>query len=335
MNILITGCAGFIGFHLSKALMVNTGNLVVGIDNLNEYYDIELKKARLGILEQELKINGQNQFVFYKYDLTEEEAIDAVVKKHGIEVIFNLAAQAGVRYSIEHPGEYFKSNMAGFFSLLEVCRKNKIRHFYFASSSSIYGNEKEIPYREDFKTEEPISFYAATKKSNELMAYSYHKIYGLNATGLRFFTVYGPWGRPDMAYFSFTNNILKGNEIKVFNNGNLMRDFTFIDDVVQSMRLLFEKDLQEPETGYRIFNIGNSNPVKLFDFISTLETLLHKKANIKFLPMQMGDVEITYADTSRLESLIGYKPMINIREGLAEFVDWYLKFYFKTLPDCK
>ncbi len=332
-KILITGAAGFIGYHLTQLLASNNFN-IIGIDNLNSYYNVNLKKDRLKQLEK------FNNFKFLKIDLIDKNSLFDLFKKEKFEYVIHLAAQAGVRYSIENPYAYIDSNIYGFINVLEACRNFPIKHLIYASSSSVYGANVKQPFAENDNVDHPVSLYAATKKSNELMAHTYSDLYKIPTTGLRFFTVYGPWGRPDMAYFSFTKNILEGKEIKVFNNGDLERDFTYIDDIVFAIEKLIDKIPSEtpewdrveaePSTSfapYRIFNIGNNKPVKLMEFISTLEKLLGKEANKKFLPMQPGDVYSTYADISKLNKLIGYKPTTSIEEGLAKFVKWYKKYF--------
>ncbi len=331
-KILITGSAGFIGYHLTELLASNNFD-IIGIDNLNSYYNVNLKKDRLKQLEK------FNNFKFLKIDLVDKDALFELFKKEKFENVIHLAAQAGVRYSIENPFAYIDSNITGFINILEACRNFPVKHLIYASSSSVYGANVKQPFSENDNVDHPVSLYAATKKSNELMAHTYSDLYKIPTTGLRFFTVYGPWGRPDMAYFSFTKNILEGKEIKVFNNGNLERDFTYIDDIVFAIEKLIDKTPKEtpdwdrvkaePSTSfapYRVFNIGNNQPVKLLEFISTLEKLLGKEANKKFLPMQPGDVYSTYADISKLNNLIGYKPTTSIEEGLAKFVKWYKEY---------
>ncbi len=332
-KILITGAAGFIGYHLSK-LLCDKGLDIVGIDNLKDYYDVNLKIARLEQLQ-----DYQN-FKFEKIDLVQKDSLIKLFEKEKIKYVINLAAQAGVRYSIENPYAYIDSNIAGFANILEACRNFPVKHLIYASSSSVYGANVKQPFSENDNVDHPVSLYAATKKSNELMAHTYSDLYKIPTTGLRFFTVYGPWGRPDMAYYSFTKAILEGKEINVFNNGNLERDFTYINDIVNAIEKLLDKIPEEnpgwdrlsaePSTSfapYRIFNIGNNRPVKLMDFISTLENLLGKKAKRNFLPMQPGDVYSTFADISKLNKLIGYKPTTSIEEGLEKFVSWYKQYY--------
>lgn len=336
MRILVTGAAGFVGFHLTSKLL-KLGFEVIGIDNLNDYYEIDLKLARLSHLN-ELKGN----FTFYKYDLANKEEIDQLFKKYEFNCVINLAAQAGVRYSLENPLAYIQSNLVGFTNILEACRQYDIKHLIYASSSSVYGANIKMPFSEKDNVDHPVSLYAATKKSNELLAHTYSHLYGLPTTGLRFFTVYGPWGRPDMAYFSFTKKILNNEKINVFNYGDMKRDFTYIDDIVEGIVSLIDKppisnenwDRLNPDPAtsyvpYQIFNIGNNQPVSLMEFIHTLEELLDKKANIELLPMQAGDVKATYANIDLLQNYVGYKPSTSIKEGLSKFVEWY-RFYYRV-----
>ena len=335
--ILITGVAGFIGFHLSKR-MLSEGHKILGIDNLNNYYDVNLKKERLKLLKETSK--GSDLFKFIKCDLKDSKKLNDIFKKNKPKIVINLAAQAGVRYSIENPKSYIDSNLVGFGNILECCRAHEIEHLIFASSSSVYGGNKSLPFKEDDGVNHPVSLYAATKRSNELMAHTYSHLYKLPTTGLRFFTVYGPWGRPDMGYFIFTSKILKGETIKIFNNGDMMRDFTYVDDVVDGIKSLIYKipstnnnyDLNMPKPSeswapFRIFNLGNSSPIKLMSFIETIEDTLGLKAKKEFLPMQMGDVEATYADMKLLDNWINFKPKTNIKKGISEFTRWYLKYY--------
>jgi UDP-glucuronate 4-epimerase len=325
---LITGAAGFIGFFLAKKILEN-GAVVWGFDNLNEYYDISLKKARLEIL------NKFDKFTFVKGDLADQKAVDELFKDCKPDIVVNLAAQAGVRYSIENPRAYIDSNIVGFFNILEACRNNGVEHLLYASSSSVYGANKKVPFSTDDKVDNPVSLYAATKKSNELMAHCYSKLYGIASTGLRFFTVYGPMGRPDMAYFSFTQKILKGEAIKIFNNGDMYRDFTYIDDIVRGIENMLCTPPKENEDGvrYKIYNIGNNKPEKLMDYINCLEKALSKAygkeivAKKEFLPMQPGDVPRTYADVSDLVNDFDFKPDTPVQEGLDKFAKWYREFY--------
>nr|WP_263327392.1 NAD-dependent epimerase [Neobacillus sp. Marseille-Q6967] len=326
-NILITGCAGFIGFHLSKRLL-STDYFIIGIDNLNSYYDVQLKQARLNLLKK------HKNFSFELCSIDNKEAMEKLFSKYNIDIVINLAAQAGVRYSLENPYAYIQSNIIGFMNILECCRLHQIEHLIYASTSSVYGANKKIPFSTKDNVDHPVSLYAATKKANELMAHTYSHLYDLPTTGLRFFTVYGPWGRPDMSYFKFTKAILNGKPIQVFNSGNMMRDFTYIDDIVEGILRLIEKKpdrIQLPEVSSnapcKIYNIGNNQPVELMHFISVLEEKIGKKAIKEFLPMQAGDVPATYADVEDLEKDIGFKPKTSIEEGLEKFVDWYKKYY--------
>lgn len=321
-KILITGGAGFIGFHLSKKLLENNFFVVV-IDNLNDYYDVELKNARLNILKK------YKNFSFYRMDIVNKNELLDLFDSNKFDIVINLAAQAGVRYSIDHPDSYINSNIIGFFNILECCRAFPVKHLLFASSSSVYGKNRKVPYKTTDNVDHPVSLYAATKKSDELLAYAYSNLYNIKVTGLRFFTVYGPFGRPDMAYFSFTNDIIDNKVIKVFNNGDMYRDFTYIDDVVTSIINLLDKVPLEDENGvaYKIYNIGNNNPVKISDFIEILEKELKKKAKKIYLPMQPGDVYETYADIDDLKKMTGFAPKTSLNEGLHKFVVWYKDFY--------
>lgn len=327
-KILVTGAAGFIGFYLSKKLL-EQGTEVIGFDNLNDYYDVRLKEARLEILEK------FERFTFIKADLADKAAVDNVFAEYKPEIVVNLAAQAGVRYSIENPQAYIESNMIGFFNILEACRHNPVEHLLYASSSSVYGANKKVPFSTDDKVDNPVSLYAATKKSNELMAHCYSKLYDIPSTGLRFFTVYGPMGRPDMAYFSFTQKILNGEPIKIFNNGDMYRDFTYIDDIVTGIENILKKPPVPNEDGvkYKVYNIGNNSPEKLMDYIAYLEKALSKAygreivAKKEFLPMQPGDVPRTYADVSDLIRDFDFKPATSVQDGLDRFAQWYCEFY--------
>lgn len=321
-KILVTGAAGFIGFHLSKKLL-SQGVSVVGFDNLNDYYDVNLKYARL----KELEPFGN--FTFIKGDLADKAAVDKLFEEHNFDIVVNLAAQAGVRYSIDNPQAYIESNVIGFFNILEACRHNPVEHLLYASSSSVYGNQQKTPFSTDDDVSKPISLYAATKKSNELMAYTYSHLYSIPTTGLRFFTVYGPFGRPDMAYFSFTQKIMKGETIKIFNNGDMYRDFTYVDDIVKGIENMLCNPPEPDENGDRaiVYNIGNNSPEKLMYFIETLEKALDKTAVKEFLPMQPGDVYQTYADVTPLIEKFGFKPSTSIEEGLGKFVEWYKDYY--------
>ena len=330
MKILVTGTAGFIGFHLAKKLL-NLGYEVVGLDNINDYYDVRLKYGRLaetGIAENDVVygklVQSKNypDYRFIQLNLEDRENIQTLFINEKFEIVCNLAAQAGVRYSIENPYAYIDSNIVGFMNILECCRRHSIKHLVYASSSSVYGQNATVPFREDGIVDKPVSLYAATKKANELMAHSYSHLYKLPTTGLRFFTVYGPWGRPDMAPMLFAKAITEGEPIKVFNNGDLSRDFTYIDDIVEGVIRVIELKPNNEEN-YSIYNIGCSQPVKLLDFIHTMEDALGKKTDLIMLPMQAGDVFQTYADTAKLETDFGYKPNVTLKEGMEEFVKWY------------
>lgn len=331
--VLLTGCAGFIGFHLARKLL-DMGCAVVGVDNLSDYYDVSLKHARLD------QLRGRGRFRFEQVSLEDRRAMDEVFSRNLPSRVVNLAAQAGVRYSLTNPHTYVESNVVGFLNILEGCRHYGAEHLVYASSSSVYGANTKMPFSTHDSVDHPVSLYAATKKANELMAHSYSYLYGLPTTGLRFFTVYGPWGRPDMALFLFTKAILGGKPIKLFNNGNMKRDFTYIDDVVEGVVRLLDKnpvpnqdwDSEHPDSAtssapYRIYNIGNNQPVKLTRFIAALEAALGKKAEKELLPMQPGDVPETYADIEDLFAVIGYRPTTSIEEGVARFVAWYKSFY--------
>lgn len=321
-KILVTGAAGFIGFHLSRKLL-EQGVEVTGFDNINDYYDVNLKYSRLAILEK------YQNFSFVKGDLADKVAVDKLLEDNDFDIVVNLAAQAGVRYSIDNPQAYIESNVIGFFNILEACRNNPVEHLLYASSSSVYGNQQKTPFSTDDDVSKPISLYAATKKSNELMAYTYSHLYGIPSTGLRFFTVYGPFGRPDMAYFSFTNKIMNGEKIKIFNNGDMYRDFTYVDDIVKGIENMLCNPPEADENGDRatVYNIGNNSPEKLMYFIETLEKALGKKAEKEFLPMQQGDVYQTYADVTPLVEKFGFRPSTSIEDGLAKFVEWYKSYY--------
>lgn len=318
MKILVTGAAGFIGMHLSKRLL-HRGDVVVGLDNINDYYPQELKYARLKELECE------ENFKFIKGDIANREMLPELFAAEKFDVVVNLAAQAGVRYSIENPFAYIDANLVGFANILECCRHYPVKHLVYASSSSVYGGNTKTPFSEDDKVDNPVSLYAATKKANELMASCYSKLYAIPATGLRFFTVYGPWGRPDMAPMLFAKAISNGQPIKVFNNGDMMRDFTYVDDIVEGIVRVVDNAPAEDADKRRaaVYNIGCSNPVKLMDFISTIENAIGRPAEKIMLPMQPGDVYQTYADTSKLEKVMGYKPTTTLKEGIGEFIKWY------------
>ena len=319
MKILITGCAGFIGFHLSNYLLKKNINLI-GIDNINDYYDINLKKNRLKILK------AHKNFSFNKFDLINKKKLNLIIKKNRIKIIIHLAAQAGVRYSIKNPNSYFKNNLEVFFNILEVSRLHKINHLMFASTSSVYGENFEYPSKENFNTDKPLSFYAATKKSNEIMAYTYSNIFKLPCTGLRFFTVYGPYGRPDMALFKFTKNIIENKKIELFNNGNHARDFTYIDDVIDGISALIKKP-NKKQIPFSIFNIGNGNSKKLKEYIKLIEKNLNLKAKVKKLPLQLADIKKTHSDISNLNLYTGYTPKVSIEVGVRKFIKWYKEYY--------
>jgi UDP-glucuronate 4-epimerase len=335
MRVLVTGAAGFIGYHVSERLLAR-GDEVIGIDNLNDYYDPALKQARLD------NLLGRNRFSFERIDISEHGSVADLFARHKFERVVHLAAQAGVRYSIENPQAYVQSNLVGFANILEGCRQNGIGHLVFASSSSVYGANTAVPFRAGDHTDHPVSLYAATKKANEVLAHSYAHLYRLPVTGLRFFTVYGPWGRPDMAYFSFTRNIIEGKPIDLFNNGNHARDFTYIDDVAEGVVHTLDS-VAEPSPDwsaltpdpaissapYRLYNIGNNSPVQLNDFVSAIEKATGLKAITNLLPMQMGDVEQTFADIDALSADVGFRPSTPIDEGIEKFVHWYRHYYGK------
>ncbi len=333
MKVLITGAAGFIGSTLGLRLL-KEGHHVHGLDNLNDYYDVNLKKARLARLQE------FDTFVFHLMDLSDRQAVAALFQDEGFDIVVNLAAQAGVRYSIENPASYVDSNLVGFGNILEGCRHTKVGHLVYASSSSVYGLNTQMPFSVRHNVDHPISLYAASKKANELMAHTYSYLYKLPTTGLRFFTVYGPWGRPDMALFLFTRAILAGEPIKVFNNGQMQRDFTYIDDIVEGvirvMKTIPEADPEwdpaspAPSSScvpYRLYNIGNNQPVPLMDFVHAIEDALGQKATIAYLPLQAGDVPATYADVNDLIADTGFKPSTPVPEGIQKFVDWYRGYY--------
>lgn len=325
MATLVTGAAGFIGFHVSKRLL-EEGDRVVGLDNLNDYYDVSLKQARL----RELK--KYENFTFVHLDMGDREGMSKLFAEQNLEIVINLAAQAGVRYSLENPHAYVDSNLVGFMNLLEGCRYGKVKHLVFASSSSVYGANQKIPFSVEDNVDNPLSIYAATKKANELMAHTYSHLYDLPATGLRFFTVYGPWGRPDMALFLFTKAILEERAIDVFNHGKMQRDFTYVDDVVEGVVRVSQKIPDADKLSgakYKIYNIGNNKPVELMYMIQTLEKCLGKTAAKNMMPMQLGDVPRTYADVDELMRDVGFKPDTPIEEGIQKFVDWYQDYYNK------
>lgn len=320
-TILLTGAAGFIGSHLAKCLL-DSGCKVTGLDNLNSYYEVSLKEARLAEL---LKYDN---FSFIKADISDKTAVDKIFGEVKPDVVVNLAAQAGVRYSIENPQAYIDSNVTGFFNILEACRANPVEHLVYASSSSVYGNSEKVPFSVDDRVDNPISLYAATKKINELMAYTYSHLFDIPCTGLRFFTVYGPFGRPDMAYFSFTRKILAGEPIKLFNYGELERDFTYIDDIVEGvMNIIPSPPEKQNDARSKVYNIGNNNPVPLKTFVSAIEEAIGIKAKTEYLPMQPGDVYRTYADISELQKDFGFTPKTDIRTGIKKFAEWYTEFY--------
>jgi len=328
--VLVTGAAGFIGYYVSERLL-DDGYNVVGIDNLNDYYDVNLKKTRLNLLK------GNAGFSFHLFDISDKEKLQKIFKLHNINYVIHLAAQAGVRYSIENPDSYIQSNIVGTYNILEMCRHYPIKHLVYASSSSVYGANKKVPFEETDFVDHPVSLYAATKKSNELMAHTYSHLYKIPSTGLRFFTVYGPMGRPDMAYFGFTDKYFKGEKLKIFNNGDLendmYRDFTYIDDIVEGIIRVLKTPPNDLIPKHRVLNIGNNNPEKLMVFIKTLEKCLSKSLNRKiefekeFEPIKPGDVYKTYASSKSLERLIGFKPKTSILDGLQRFTDWYVKYY--------
>ena len=332
MKILVTGAVGFIGAALSRVL-VDRGDQVVGVDDLNAYYDVNLKKARLE------RLTSSTRFLFQKLDISDRDHISDLFSSSDFDVVVNLAAQAGVRYSIENPSAYVDTNLVGFGNILEGCRDQEIDHLVYASSSSVYGSNTKLPFAENDRVDQPISLYGATKKANELMAHAYADLYQLPTTGLRFFTVYGPWGRPDMALFKFTKGILKGEPIPVYNRGEMIRDFTYIDDIVEGVvRAIDRPPLLDADhennndpavrpTPYQIYNIGNGHPVPLMRYIQALEKALGKKAQLELLPMQPGDVRATEADVSRLVSDLGYRPQIDVETGITRFVEWYCDYY--------
>ncbi len=333
MKILVTGAAGFIGFHVSKQLL-QFGHEIVGLDNINDYYDINLKKDRLRILK------SHDKFVFYENDLEDKETVEKVFKKEEFQKVIHLAAQAGVRYSINHPEIYVQSNVVGTFNILEGCRHNKVEHLVYASSSSVYGLSTKYPFSVEDNVSHPVSFYGATKIANELMAHSYSHLYKIPTTGLRFFTVYGPWGRPDMAYFLFTQSILASKPIDIYNRGNMERDFTYIDDIVEGVIKVTNKapepdpnwnsDIPNPASSsapYRLYNIGSNTPVRLMDYIREIEKNLKMKAKINMMPMQDGDFQKSHADVQSLTQDFGYTPKYSIESGIKNFIEWYMDYY--------
>ena len=350
-TVFVTGSAGFIGSNLVLELLKTQSPIhIVGLDNMNDYYDVSIKEWRLAEIEKCAVEHLESSYQFYKGDLSDKGMIDEIFAKHKPDIVVNLAAQAGVRYSITNPDSYIQSNLIGFYNILEACRhsydngEKGVEHLVYASSSSVYGSNKKVPYSTEDKVDNPVSLYAATKKSNELMAHAYSKLYNIPSTGLRFFTVYGPAGRPDMAYFGFTNKLLKGETIQIFNYGNCKRDFTYVDDIVEGVKRVMmgapEKKTGEdglPVPPYAVYNIGNNNPENLLDFVDILQQeLIHAKvlpadydfeAHKELVPMQPGDVPITYADTSALERDFGFKPSTSLKEGLRKFAEWYKEFY--------
>jgi nucleoside-diphosphate-sugar epimerase len=338
-TIFITGVAGFIGSNLAKRILKEEKDIkVIGLDNMNDYYDVKIKESRLQELQK------FNNFIFIKGNLADKETVEKIFKKYTPKIVVNLAAQAGVRYSITNPDVYIESNLIGFYNILECCRHYPVEHLVYASSSSVYGSNKKVPYSTDDKVDNPVSLYAATKKSNELLAHSYSKLYNIPSTGLRFFTVYGPAGRPDMAYFGFTNRLLAGETIKIFNYGNCKRDFTYIDDIVECVIRVMKKAPEKkngedglPIPPYAVYNIGNSKPENLLDFVNILQEELIRagvlpkdydfEAHKQLVPMQPGDVPVTYADTTPLERDFGFKPSTSLRDGLRKFAEWYKEFY--------
>lgn len=340
-TIFVTGSSGFIGSNLCKRILNEESDVhVIGLDNMNDYYDVRIKEARLN------ELSGYPNYTFIKGNLADKELIDSIFDKYRPSIVVNLGAQAGVRYSITNPDAYIESNMLGFYNILEACRNYPVEHLVYASSSSVYGSNKKVPYSTDDKVDNPVSLYAATKKSNELMAHAYSKLYNIPSTGLRFFTVYGPAGRPDMAYFGFTNKLVNGDTIKIFNYGNCKRDFTYVDDIVEGVIRVMNKAPEKkngedglPIPPYAIYNIGNSNPENLLDFVQILSEELVRagvlpedydfEAHKELVAMQPGDVPVTYADTSALERDFGFKPHTPLREGLRKFAEWYKEFYMK------
>ncbi len=333
MNVLVTGAAGFIGAALATRLL-ERGDTVLGIDNLSDYYDVTLKEARLD------RVGKHSNFTFSKLDIVDRKDLETLFRDNKLDAVAHLAAQAGVRYSIDNPHAYIDANLVGFGNILEGCRHSRVKHLVFASSSSVYGANTKLPFSEHDNVDHPVSLYAASKKANELMAHCYAHLYGLPCTGLRFFTVYGPWGRPDMALFKFTKGILEGTPIPVFNQGNMIRDFTYIDDIIEGVVRVMDRPAQPnpswsgdtPDSAasyapYRIYNIGNNRPVKLMTYIQVLEDCLGKKAQIKFLPMQDGDVPATYADVDDLEADLGYRPKTTVETGITHFVTWYKDYH--------
>lgn len=344
-TILVTGAAGFIGSNLVKELFKTTSNVhIIGLDNMNDYYDVSIKEYRLNEIEACVKEYPESKWEFIKGNIADRELIFNIFKENTFTIVVNLAAQAGVRYSISNPDVYIESNIIGFYNILEACRKYPVEHLVYASSSSVYGSNKKVPYSVDDKVDNPVSLYAATKKSNELLAHSYSKLYNIPSTGLRFFTVYGPAGRPDMAYFGFTNKLINGETIKIFNYGNCKRDFTYVDDIVEGVKRVMQHAPEKvtgedglPIPPYKVYNIGNSCPENLLDFVDILQQELFRagilpedydfETHKELVPMQPGDVPVTYADTSALEEDFGFKPNTSLQQGLRKFAEWYKNFY--------
>lgn len=340
MSLLVTGCAGFIGFHVTLSYL-QQGQAVVGVDNLNEYYDVQLKRDRLALLKK------YPHFQFHEFDLSNNEELEKLFETQALTHVVHLAAQAGVRYSLHHPHAYVSANIQAFLNILEACRHHRIQHLVYASSSSVYGANTHQPFSETESVDHPLALYAATKKANELMAHSYSHLYQIPTTGLRFFTVYGPWGRPDMALFLFTKNILANQPIQVFNHGNMVRDFTYIDDIVAGIKLAvthtatgdatWNGDTPNPATSrapYRIYNIGNNRPIELMSYIHAIESALGKQALLDLQPLQDGDVPSTNADISLIQHDLGYNPQVNVQTGIERFVDWYLSYYRQGVVEC-
>lgn len=348
-SILITGAAGFIGANLVMELLRDTDAVkIVGLDSMSDYYDVSIKEYRLSEIDKIAKQKNDSQWIFVKGSIADRLFLERIFQEHSFDLVVNLAAQAGVRYSITNPDAYIESNLVGFYNILEACRRYPVAHLVYASSSSVYGMNQKIPYAVDDPVDNPVSLYAATKKSNELMAHAYSKLYNIPSTGLRFFTVYGPAGRPDMAYFSFTNKLLKGETIQIFNYGNCQRDFTYVDDIVTGIHHVMcnAPEKQKGEDGlpippYRVYNIGNSHPEKLLDFVDILQQELIRagvlpedydfESHKELIPMQPGDVPVTYADTSALKRDFDFRPNTSLREGLRKFAQWYKEFYFKPV----
>lgn len=345
MKVLVTGSAGFIGSNLVISLLEKEPQVeIVGLDSVNDYYDVAIKEYRLGLIEKCASEHPGCTYCFVKGNIADKDLVDGLFARYGFDVVVNLAAQAGVRYSITNPGAYIESNIIGFYNILEACRHHPVSHLVYASSSSVYGGNVKVPFSEEDNVDRPVSLYAATKKSNELLAHSYSKLYDIPSTGLRFFTVYGPAGRPDMAYFGFTDRLIKGETIKIFNYGNCKRDFTYVDDIVEGVRLVMHKAPRKavgedglPIPPYKVYNIGNSNPENLLDFVQILQEELVAagvlpsdydfEAHKELVPMQPGDVPVTFADTSALERDMGFKPSTSLRTGLRNFARWYKEFY--------